>query len=153
VFLWLDWRLWLRRYEVIPATRPELSKRTVPSDEVRIMVNYLSGTFDCVARICFHRGSIDVPPRMLGQQRMPQLSPKIPRKGDWRLATYIKRHPRDRFIIIDAGSLDHLQGEGLVVELEGEYSSRWRPRPDHQMMKHCGENSGIEKRCSAARQI
>lgn len=51
---------------------------------------------------------------------------------------YIKGHPGDWLIMGDFSPLDEAEGEGFIVEFYSEDGPRWGPRPNHQMVKHCG---------------
>jgi len=66
------------------------------------------------------------------------------RNGGWE--THIERDPRDGLIVGDLISLDQLQGQFLVIELDSEDGPRRGPCPDDQVVKHCGGINAKELR-------
>lgn len=50
--------------------------------------------------------------------------------------THIKSHPRNGLIMWYFGSLDQLQGQCLVIELDSKDGSWWCPGAYHQMVQH-----------------
>ncbi len=47
--------------------------------------------------------------------------------------------------MINSSFLDQIQRQRLIIEFECEYSSRWCPSSNHQMMAHSGEGIKIKE--------
>jgi hypothetical protein len=99
---------------------------------MRCLVTDFERAFHREAGKGFHRGSIYVFPSMLAHKNLVFSQAR----KHFVCQTHVKSHPRDGFVVINASSLDQVQGQGLIIELKREYSTRWGPRSDHEVVKH-----------------